>query len=155
MSKNTKNVAEVAPANLEEAIIVIENNKAEIVELKEINAKLDGDLSNAISNANEVGSLNEKLQAKVDELTKKLEKSIDAEKDGLIDELNKKIERLEGNQSSKNIIVEDTKGNSYKLKVGFTTVEGKKYSSADLASNPEVVDVLVKIGSGLLSLIEK
>lgn len=102
MSKDTKKVADVAPANLEDAI-------------KEI-AALKDELSNANSNALEVSSLNEKLKAKVEELTKKLESSTDAEKDKLIGELTERISLLENNQDKKSTLVKDAEGNTYKLR---------------------------------------
>ncbi len=158
MSKTNKQAPEIAPTTLEEALAVIEANKAEINNLKEANAKLDFELSNAKSNAEEVASLNETLKAKVDKLTKQLERSGDDEKDKLIEELTNTVSLLQGNQDKKSTLVKDVEGNTYKLRTAKITIPGnaaektnaKAYTAEELANAPDVVSLLVKIKSGLL-----
>lgn len=140
---------------LDEALSIIEDNKKEIQELKEDKAKLTKDLDNANSTIDEWKSLMDAADGRVSELEDKLANSSDAEKDKLIEELNRRIGQLEGNQSNKHTLVKDTEGKTYKLKVGAITVDGEKYTSAQLSTKPDVVDALVKMGSGFLSLTEE
>ena len=136
MSKNNKEVKEIiadVPTTLEDALAVIDVLKAESEKSTATIAELEEKLAK---------SKNSDLAAENAELQK------------TVDQMSQKIQLLEGNQTSKSVLVKDSEGKNFKIKAGTISIEGNKYSSEELSQKPELIDYLVKKQSGFISPVE-